>query len=498
MNLTMLLNMVAEGMPERVLIGDAKTGFTGAQLRERAYGGAAYIESRGVDTVVYLGGNGQGFPGALFASAYSGRPFLPINYRLGDEQLSEILARRDKPLVITDMPERVGDADTITIADFMKIGEQPASDPGLADMDPSAIAVLLMTSGTTAAPKSAVLRHRHLMSYIFGSVDFASAEDSEATIVSIPPYHIAAVANLLSNLYAGRRIFYLDQFTAGQWLSHVRDQQITNAMVVPTMLVRIVDELSKHGEQGPASLRAVSYGGAKISEQVLLKALDLFPNTGFVNAYGLTETASTIAVLGPEDHRRAWAATDPAVRARLASVGRALPAVEIEVHDQHGARTAPGEVGDIVVRGPQVAGEYLEAGSTIDSDGWFRTRDRGYIDAEGYIFVQDRADDTIIRGGENIAPSEIEDVLARHATVADCAVAGIPDDEWGHRIAAFIVSAPGTSPDPEDLREYVRSKLRSAKTPDAIVFVDELPTTPTGKVLRRDLIRLLTQDNSAT
>jgi len=243
MNLTMLLNMVAEGMPERVLIGDAKTGFTGAQLRELAYGGAAYIESRGVDTVVFLGGNGPGFPGALFASAYSGRPFLPINYRLGDEQLSEILARRDKPLVITDMPERVGDAETITIADFMKMAEQPASDPGLADMDPSAIAVLLMTSGTTAAPKSAVLRHRHLMSYIFGSVDFASAEDSEATIVSIPPYHIAAVANLRrlceEHLVGKCRVEVIDL------LEHPQLAQGDQILAIPTLVRKLPAPMRK-------------------------------------------------------------------------------------------------------------------------------------------------------------------------------------------------------------------------------------------------------------
>ena len=313
----------------------------------------------------------------------------------------------------------------------------------------------------------------------------------------MPPYHIAAVANLLSNLYAGRRIVYLDHFSAADWLHRVRTQAVTHAMVVPTMLARIVSELVHSGERGPSTLRSMSYGGAKIAVPVLMEALRLFPGTGFVNAYGLTETASSIAVLGPDDHRTAAASDDPTVRARLGSVGRALPSVEIEVHDPDGLPCPPGVVGDIVVRGPQVAGEYLEAGSRLDSAGWFPTRDRGHIDEDGFIFVEGRSDDTIIRGGENIAPSEIESVLTEHEWVADVAVAGIPDDEWGQRIGAFVVVKPGVRPDAGVLREFVRGRLRSSKTPDDIVFLPELPTTPTGKVLRRKLVADIDKDAGA-
>ncbi len=492
MNLTLLLDMVAEGMPDRVLLGDVKNGVTATQLRERAIGAGGLITEYEPDTVVYLGGNGPAFPVALFGAAYAGRKFLPVNYRLSDDQLREITARQDNPLVITDTPERAGTGRTITIEEFVRSASDSTGEPGTPGFDPDAIAVLLMTSGTTAAPKSAVLRHRHLTSYILGSVEFAVAHEKDATIVSVPPYHIAAVANLLSNLYAGRRIFYLDQFTAAGWLGHVREQEITHAMVVPTMLVRIVDELASKGEQGPPSLQSMSYGGAKLSERVLLRALDLFPTTGFVNAYGLTETASSIAVLGPEDHREAQHSDDLRVRARLLSAGRPLPGVEIEVHDLDGKPCPPGEAGGIVVRGPQVAGEYLEAGSLVDEQGWFPTGDHGYLDEGGYLFVQGRADDTIIRGGENIAPSEIETVLAGHPDVTDVAVAGVPDEEWGQRIAAFVVLTPGASLDTATLRAWARARLRGSKTPDEIAFLSELPRTPTGKVLRRQLVSMVT------
>jgi acyl-CoA synthetase (AMP-forming)/AMP-acid ligase II len=496
MNLAMILDMVADGNADRVLIGDRETGLTGAQLRARAQAGAVHVAASGAERLVYLGPNGQAFPVALFAATLAGVPFLPLNYRLGEEQLTEVMSRQTAPLVVTDSPERVPGAATIGIDAFSSLPDVEAAPLAAYEVDTESVAVLLMTSGTTAAPKSAVLRHGNLTAYLFGSVEFGSVPATDATLVSVPPYHIAAVANALSNLYAGRRVVYLDVFSPGDWLDTVAQQGITHAMVVPTMLARIVGELRRRGTTGPATLRSVSYGGAKIAAEVIAEALELFPDTGFVNAYGLTETASSIAVLGPEDHRAAAAADDPAVRARLGSVGRPLPAVEIEVHDDDGRPCAPGSVGDIVVRGPQVAGEYLEAGSLVRADGWFPTRDRGYLDAEGYLFVRGRADDTIIRGGENIAPAEIEEVLGRHPAVLECVVAGVPDLEWGQRIGAFVLVRPDAEVDEVELRSWVRERLRGSRTPDCVVFVEEFPTTPTGKVVRRDLVALVAQPSA--
>jgi acyl-CoA synthetase (AMP-forming)/AMP-acid ligase II len=322
-------------------------------------------------------------------------------------------------------------------------------------------------------------------------VEFGSVPETGATLLSVPPYHVAAVANTLSNLYSGRRIVHLDQFTPEAWLDAVEHQRISHAMVVPTMLVRIVAELRSRGTRAPECLTSLSYGGAKLAAEVIEEALDLFPGTGFVNAYGLTETASSIAVLGPDDHRAARSGSDPAVRARLGSVGRALPSVEIEVHDEHGCAVPAGTVGDIVVRGAQVSGEYLEAGSKVRTDGWFPTRDRGYLDVAGYLFVRGRADDTIIRGGENIAPAEIEDVLGGHPAVRECVVVGVPDVEWGQRIGACVVVRPGAKVDADELRAWARDRLRGSRAPELIRFVEEFPVTPTGKVVRRDLVALL-------
>jgi acyl-CoA synthetase (AMP-forming)/AMP-acid ligase II len=171
------------------------------------------------------------------------------------------------------------------------------------------------------------------------------------------------------------------------------------------------------------------------------------------------------------------------VRARLGSTGLPLPGIEIEIRDEDGRPSPPDVTGDIYVRGEQVAGEYLGAGGV--TDGWFATRDRGHVDEAGYIFVEGRADDTIIRGGENIAPAEIEEVLLAHEDVIDCAVVGIDDVEWGQRIAAAVVLVPSAITTPEDIRSFARKRLRSSKTPDVVVVLDELPYTETGKLLRR-------------
>jgi acyl-CoA synthetase (AMP-forming)/AMP-acid ligase II len=212
----------------------------------------------------------------------------------------------------------------------------------------------------------------------------------------------------------------------------------------------------------------------------------LLPDVGFVNAYGLTETSSTIALLDHEDHRAAFASSDPAVRARLGSVGRPLPSIEVSIRDAYGQPVPAGEQGEIWVRGEQVSGEYLGRESHAD-EGWFPTRDAGHMDEGGYLFVHGRLDDVIVRGGENLSPGEIEEVLVSHPAVEQAAVIGIPSNEWGEQVVAAVVLTEGATVDEEELRDLVRRHLRSTKTPEHIQFRVELPFNETGKLLRRVL-----------
>jgi len=262
-------------------------------------------------------------------------------------------------------------------------------------------------------------------------------------------------------------------------------------MIVPTVLARIVDRLDGQ-PAGVPTLRSLAYGGARLPRPVLERALAAFPSCGFTNAYGLTETSSTIAVLGPDDHRAAAASADEHVRARLASAGRPVPGIELVIRDADGNQVPAGTAGEIWVRGPQVSGEYLGLGSSLDAGGWFPTRDCGRLDDDGYLFIDGRNDDTIIRGGENIAPAEIEDVLMRHPAVHDAGVVGIPDQEWGERIAAVVVVKDGAVADEEGIRQWARSRLRGSKTPDIVVTWPELPYNALGKLLRKDMATALT------
>lgn len=496
MNISMLLDMAVDGFGDRVVVGTRDAGISTSRLKELAVAGAEVIRECGADAVVYLAVNGPAFPVAMFAAARAGVPLVPVNYRLGREQLDALLANHPRALGIADpnQEEVLTRAGLSSRTPAQWLQQLTESEVTKADedeiLDADGAAVVIYTSGTTSAPKGVLLRHENLTSYVFGSVEFGNADDTDAALVSVPPYHIAAVANVITNLYAGRRTMVLEQFTPEQWLDTVRREGVTNALVVPTMLARIVDS---DADKSIPSLRGLAYGGAPMPARVIEQALRLWPEVGFVNAYGLTETSSTVAVLGPDEHRAALGSGDERVRARLGSVGLPVPGVDIEIRDEKDAILGACEVGRICVAGDQVSAEYAGIGRMVDERGFFDTRDKGFLDEEGYLFVGGRVDDTIIRGAENIAPAEIEEVMLRHPAVSDVAVVGLPDEEWGQRIEAAVVLRPGTDVDGEELRAFVREALRSSKTPERIVYWDELPRTETGKLVRRHVVDRLNE-----
>ncbi|MET0138312.1 MAG: class I adenylate-forming enzyme family protein, partial [Sphingobium sp.] len=455
----------------------------------RARAGAAWLAQQPGETLVFCGLNGPTLPIALFAGAMAGIPFAPVNYRLADADLRKLLARTAPSVAIVDadMLARVEGVEGVTFV-VRDAFDAACVDPANRDIDlpPSEqdIAVLLFTSGTTGEPKAAVLRHGNLSSYVVSTVEFMGAEDGEAALISVPPYHIAGISAILTGIYGGRRLVYLPAFTPDAWVDTALAENVTHAMVVPTMLGRILDILDQRAITLP-TLRALSYGGGRMPLPVIERSLGLMPHVDYVNAYGLTETSSTVAVLGPDDHREAIASQDPAVRARLGSVGRPLPTLELEIRCPDGHRLPAGQSGEIHVRGEQVAGEYLHK-KVLADDGWFATNDAGYLDDGGYLFVEGRLDDVIVRGGENISPGEIEDVLREHPRIRDVAVLGLPDDQWGERVAAVLV-CDGEQPSVAELAVWVKTRLRSTKTPETWEFRTELPYNDTGKLLRRVL-----------
>ena len=490
MHLALLLQMAADGMPDRVLVGSAGEGFTAGDLATRASRVGGWLAAEPAERVALVDLNSEAVPLALYGAALAGKPYVPINYRLSDEQLRAIVRRTAPAIVVAGdgIAERVGPVDGIRFLSRADLVDKSLADPDqIADPysgDPDSVAVLLYTSGTTGEPKAAVLRHRNLASYILSTVEFSGADPEEAALVSVPPYHIAGVSAVLSSTYAGRRLVYMDAFTPEAWVATVRTEGITHAMVVPTMLHRILEVLQ--AEQGKLpSLRSLSYGGGPMPVPVIERALDLLPEVSFVNAYGLTETSSTIALLGPDDHREAFASDNPAVRARLGSVGRPLPSLTVTIRDPEGEPVPSGGRGEIWVQGDQVSGEYL--GQQSAGDGWFRTRDAGHVDEAGFLYVHGRLDDVIVRGGENLSPGEIEDALLAHPAVTSAAVVGVPDTDWGEKVVAAITCAEGEMVSEEELKDFVRRRLRSTKTPERIQIRAELPYNETGKLLRRVL-----------
>lgn len=488
MNVSLLLEMVSDAAPDRVLLGPRESGLTAGALRALSEEKAAWLLGLGAGTVGFLGLNSPAFPATLFSAARAGIPFAPLNFRLPDAQLRGLLERISPGVLVAD-PDMAGRAsgvrglEVVSTEDFTG-ATGPTEDPAeLPFVDPDAVAVLLFTSGTTGQPKAAVLRHRHLTAYILGTVEFLSAGDDDAQLVSVPAYHIAGVAGALSSLYSGRRVVYLPVFEPREWVDLARREAVTQAMVVPTMLERIVEVLIDDGG-GLPDLRHLSYGGGRAPAALVETTMRVLPDVSLVNAYGLTETSSTIAALTPDDHRACAASDDPEMRRRLASVGRPLPSVEVEIRDPDGEALPRGERGEIHVRGEQVAGEYA-TGSVLGHDGWFATRDAGWLDDEGFLFLDGRLDDVIVRGGENLSPGEIEEVLMEHPAVAEAAVVGIPDPEWGEAVAAVVVLRPGSTAGVEELQAFVKDRLRSTKTPQLIEVRDSLPYNETGKLLRR-------------
>ncbi|GAA5065262.1 class I adenylate-forming enzyme family protein [Nocardia callitridis] len=493
MSISLLLEMAASSDQDRTAVVSDELRFTTGELSALADGGAGVIAASGARSVAYVGTGGAMLPLLLFAAARAGVPLTPLNYRLSGDRLRELIDRLPDPLLISDDEYR--NAAGASVRRALGSGEfvtaARASEPLSLSPDPEDIAVVLFTSGTTSRPKAVELTHNNLVSYITGTVEFAGAQPEDVALICVPPYHIAGVGAALSNLYAGRKMVYLRSFTPEEWIRLVNTEAVTTATVVPTMLDRIVGALSATPTPLP-TLRNLAYGGSKVALPLVRKALDLLPEVGFVNAYGLTETSSTIAVLTPDDHRAARASTDEDVRKRLGSVGQAVPGIEVQIRSEQGAVLPAGQPGELYVRGPQVSGKYTGIGSVLDAEGWFPTKDLAVLDAEGYLFVHGRSDDTIIRGGENIAPAELEDVFVEHPDVHEVAVVGVEDAEWGQIIVAVVVPTAGTTPDPEALRTHIRNNLRGSRTPDRVVFRDHLPTTPTGKVLRRELVAELT------
>ena len=457
------------------------------------------------DTVAILDTNSDLYIQCYYGAAKAGVTFLPLNYRAKDNELEYMINTAGaKALLVGDryLPLVGRIQSRLTTGPIVAIG---AGEPGLprltdlmakaepdeteAEVEDEDISILMYTSGTTSLPKGVMLRFRDFTAYVTANVEMADGTDRGAALVCVPFYHIAGTTAYMTNIWTGRRVIVMPQFDAAQWLELVQREQVTNAFVVPTMMKQIIDDPA-FASADLSSLKNLAYGGAAMPVQVIRRAIEVFPRTvGFVNAYGQTETTSSLTILGPDDHRIEGTPAQKELKLkRLNSIGKPLPDVEIRVRDEDGKFLPVGEVGEIIIRTPRIMKGY--AGREDDAllpDGWRATGDLGWLDDEGYVFFAGRKDDMIIRGGENIAPAEIEAVLMSHPAVDECAVIGVPSVEWGQTVKAFVVRRKGPVVSEFDLKEFCTSRLSSFKRPETIEFIDALPKNPLGKILRKDL-----------
>jgi long-chain acyl-CoA synthetase len=348
------------------------------------------------------------------------------------------------------------------------------------------IALQLYTSGTTGRPKGVQLMHRNLTNSMETSlrenIPWTQWLPEDATLVAMPVAHIGGSGWGLMGMLAGARNVIAREFDPTRILDFIEQEAISKLFMVPAALQFVLrDPRSRTTDY--SRLRFIFYGASPIPAPLLRACIDVF-GCGFAQMYGLTETTGTVVALAPEDHT-----TEDVPRMR--SAGRPLPGVEAAVIDSEGRHLPVGESGEIIIRSPQNMAGYWnqpeESAKTQDAEGWLRTGDAGYMDADGYVYIHDRIKDLIITGGENVSPAEVESTLYGHPDVADVAVIGVPDQAWGEAVKAVVVLKPGAAPDPQGLLAWARERLAGFKVPKSVDYIDMLPRNPTGKILRRKL-----------
>jgi acyl-CoA synthetase (AMP-forming)/AMP-acid ligase II len=517
MVITEFLDLSAMLVPDRTAIAFEGKRLSYAQLRERVNRLADSLSKLGLkkgERAAILEVNCSQYVEACFATARLGGIFVPLNFRIREEEL-KYLVNKTEPRVLflgsryADMVDGVK-AQLPSVEHFIIIGGEhkgmqdyegliAAGSPEektfaqLADED---TIMLMFTAGTTGFPKGVPQDSTAYSTYVLSNVEPPNIEaPAETNLLCMPLYHVAGMQALMAGIYGGRTIALMRQFDEKEWFETVQREKATRVMLVPTMLKRIVD-YPDFDKYDLSAVRVVTYGAASCPYEVLKKAIERFPGRALINAFGGTETSSTIAALRAEDQvitgKESEAEREKKLRRLATSIGLPLEDVEIQVRDESGQALPVGKIGEIVVRGPRIMKGYWqndeETKKAFTPDGWYRTSDLGYLDEEGYIYLTGRADDVIVRGGENIGPDEVESVLSTHPKVEEAAVIGIKDIEWGQQVRAIVRLKKGETATEAEIIDFCRPRLASFRRPSSIIFVkEELPRTSTGKVLRRAL-----------
>ena len=533
MNTTEFLSIACAIVPDRRALIFEGLEISFEELQQRVNRLASSMSALGVgagDRVATMQVNCNQSIEIYFAAAQLDALYVPLNFRARAEELEQMLAiaqpsilfigERYLPLMQTGMQTESGELPANRIVLLDGPAEERSSEGCLAYGDLQSqgnpeqahfseagdddTTVIMFTAGTTGVPKGVMLTHDSFSSYLLSTVTPADPDVEETNLLTVPFYHIAGLQAALAAVYGGRTLAILRQFEPVEWLDLAQAQRVNRAMLVPTMLKQLMDH-PRFREYDLSSLNVITYGAAPMPLPVIRQAIEKFPGARFINAFGQTETASTITMLPPEDHILEGTEQEVAKKLRrLTSIGKPLEDVEVMIVSEEGTPVTEGEVGEIVVRGERMMKGYWRqeaaTGETLRS-GWVYTGDLAYQDEDGYIYLAGRAKDFIKRGGEMISPDEVEQTLMSHPLVEDAAVIGVPDLEWGEEIRALVVRQTGWTHAPGDaagqdfseadleaeLIQYCRQKLAGFKRPRSVVFINSLPRNVMGKVLKREL-----------
>jgi long-chain acyl-CoA synthetase len=452
-------------------------------------------------------GNGIAYFDFLFGGSLIGAVNVAVNWRLAPAEMAAIIDDSGATVLaihvdylpaLADMPgglpavQRivvVGDgaafcADPRGLSFAAWIDGCRSEDPGHVG-GPDEVSMQLYTSGTTGLPKGVMLTNANLSTAIAeAGVTFHIAEDT-VSLVAMPLFHIGGSGWALCAMSRGGRSVILRDVDPAVLLELIAAERVTEMFVVPAVLMLLLATPSL-GAADLSSLRLIFYGASPISEDVLVKCMATF-GCAFCQVYGMTETTGAITALSFEDHD-----PDGPRRGLLRSAGKPHQSVDLRVVDPDSGRDAAlGAVGEVWTRSPyNMAGYWRkpdETAATVDADGWLRTGDAGYFDAEGYLYLHDRIKDMVVSGGENIYPAEVENVLLSHPAIVDAAVIGVPDEKWGETVKAIVVLAPGEMLDEAAVIAHCRSNLAHYKCPTSVDPTDALPRNPSGKILKREL-----------
>ena len=505
--------------PEGVSLVLGEREVTWAELYERSRRVASGFVAAGVgpqDRVAFLDKNGIEHFEVAYGAALGNAVAVDVNWRLAPPEVAYIVQDSGAKVFIVG-PDFVPVIEAIAadLSDDILVlviagPDQPESDrpesdrPGhdgyqdydawvaaQDDTDPDIapqvgdVAMQLYSSGTTGLPKGVMLTNENFFALLPTGVELWGFTSDSINLVAMPLFHIGGSGWATVGQVVGAKSVILRELDLAE-LVRLFGGGLTHAFVVPAVLQFLL-MVPEAATVDYSSLKMIAYGASPISDEVLAGSIKLF-GCDFWQVYGLTETTGAITLLPPEDHDLAGPNSH-----RLRSCGKPGPGVEVRIVELETGEDAAahGTVGEIWIRSPQVMKGYWNNGAAtreaIDDDGWFRTGDVGYLDADSYLYIHDRVKDMIVSGGENVYPAEVENVLMAHPAIADVAVIGVPDDKWGETAKAMVVVAPGAALEPQEVIDYARARLAKFKCPTSVEFVDSLPRNPSGKVLKKDL-----------